>query len=154
MPVAAFPLCMSTQRWKRIEWRAETDLSSVIPVEPLHSGRQGVIQKKGCEEEKSSFFFSLCINPCYRHTRYEDDLNWERVRRWDFEWNRVADIGGRHGSHLSGKKTCINTLLLTLYVTRKGRKLFGLTLNSHLCQTVHSSLSFQGRFLQLFILCL
>lgn len=159
MPVATFPLCMSTQdeNVSNDVLRLTCPQSSLLNLS-IAAGKVWY-RKKDAKKRNPLFFFPLCINPCYRHARYEDDLSWERVRRWDFEWNRVADIGGRHGSHLSEKKTShkfINTLekLSTLYLTRKGRKLFDLMLNSHLCQTVHSSLSFQGRFLQLFILCL
>ena len=105
MPVTAFRLFM----WTQVENVSNDMLRPTCPRTfwlnlSIAAGKVWY-RKKDAKKRNPLFFFSLCINPCYRHARYEDGLYWERVRRWDFEWNRVADIGGRQGSHLSEKKT-------------------------------------------------
>lgn len=154
MPVAAFPLCMSTQD----ENVSNDVLRLTCPQSCLFnlSIAAGKVWYRKKDAKKR--------NPLFSSPFVSIPATTMRVTKTNYTGN-VSDAEILNGIELPileegtariwvRRKHLINTLLLPLYLTRKGRKLFGLTLNSHLCQTVHCSLSFQGRFLQLFILCL
>ena len=153
MPVAAFPLCMSTQ-----DENVSNVLRLTCPQSSLFnlSIAAGKVWYRKKDAKKR--------NPLFSSPFVSIPATTMRVTKTNYTGN-VSDAEILNGIELPileegtariwvRRKDLINTLLLPLYLTRKGRKLFGLTLNSHLCQTVHCSLSFQGRFLQLFILCL
>ena len=151
MPVAAFPLCMSTQD---DVLRLTCPQSSLLNLS-IAAGKAWYRKKDA--KKRNPLFSSPFVSIPATAMRVTKTTYTENVSDAEILNEIELPILGEGTARIwVRRKHLIDTLekLSTLYLTRKGRKLFDLMLNSHLCQTVHCSLSFQGRFLQLFILCL